>query len=232
MPSMSASSTTPSSSPSPSASLANVASYTSNGITYTYGGCMVDSAARILSDALSYSGSGGMTVEACLAAAAMKGYMYAGVEYGSECYSSNTKPTAAALGDAACNMPCPGNSQQACGAGYALSLYVGSGVATKPAASNLAPFASSDVTWKYTSCWGEPGAGRALSNKILDGGATVEACLNAATQKGYTHAGLEYGGGAFIHQCPVRSFDTDYSTSYRMLGCFDCFRWSDSGVLL
>jgi len=155
---------------------------------------MVDSAARILSDALSYSGSAGMTVEACLAAAASKGYMYAGVEYGSECYGSNTKPMAAALGDLACNMPCPGNSQQACGAGYALSLYVGSGVATKPAASNLATFASSDVTWKYTSCWGEPGAGRALSNKIIDGGATIEACLNAATQKGYTHAGLEYGG--------------------------------------
>lgn len=53
----------------------------------------------------------------------------------------------------------------------------------------------SDVTWTYSSCFGEPANGRALANKIIDSGATIESCLALATQQGYINAGLEYGGG-------------------------------------
>lgn len=59
--------------------LLNVNSYTSNGVKYTYSGCMQDSASRVLPNKIEGWTSG--TIEGCLMAAASRGFLYAGIEY-------------------------------------------------------------------------------------------------------------------------------------------------------
>jgi hypothetical protein len=61
-----------------------------------------------------------MTVESCIAFCAPD-YIYAGVEYASQCYCDNeieNGATNATLSD--CNMACAGNANETCGAGKAL----------------------------------------------------------------------------------------------------------------
>ena len=54
----------------------------------------------------------------------MKGYHYAGVQYGGECWCGNQEPSSSMLTQASdCNMPCPGNSSEVCGAGYRVNVY-------------------------------------------------------------------------------------------------------------
>ena len=49
-------------------------------------------------------------MDSCLAKCASGGYAYAGMEYGSECYCSNTLRTNALQApENECSMPCPGN---------------------------------------------------------------------------------------------------------------------------
>ncbi|EON63806.1 hypothetical protein W97_03034 [Coniosporium apollinis CBS 100218] len=90
---------------------------------YEYYGCVVDPGKPRALSVLSSSDS--MTVELCLATAEAKGYQWAGVEYGRECWMGNTLDPAATLATAAsqCNMACKGAPGQICGAGSRLTLY-------------------------------------------------------------------------------------------------------------
>ncbi|TKA62589.1 hypothetical protein B0A49_13496 [Cryomyces minteri] len=67
-----------------------------------------------------------MTVANCIDYCSAAGYSYAGMEYSSECYCSNTlatdrAPVAGILGN--CFMKCSGDSTEYCGGGSALSMY-------------------------------------------------------------------------------------------------------------
>lgn len=53
-------------------------------------------------------------------------YLYAGVEYGRECYAGSVAPTPepnTLVGKNACTMPCKGDANQKCGAGNMYNLY-------------------------------------------------------------------------------------------------------------
>ncbi|OCF56894.1 hypothetical protein L486_05749 [Kwoniella mangroviensis CBS 10435] len=92
--------------------------------TYQLQGCYSEpSNGRALS-AYSFSNSTGMTAEWCVSGCQLKGYAYAGMEYGQECWCANTLSTSSTkLADSACNMLCPGNQREYCGAGSKLALY-------------------------------------------------------------------------------------------------------------
>ncbi|RFU32443.1 hypothetical protein B7463_g3865, partial [Scytalidium lignicola] len=65
-----------------------------------------------------------MTVATCINFCGNNSYTFAGLEYTRECYCSNYISTFSAnLGDAACNLPCAGNSSQICGGPLRLSVY-------------------------------------------------------------------------------------------------------------
>ncbi|CAL3964329.1 unnamed protein product [Diplocarpon coronariae] len=59
-------------------------------------------------------------------------FLYAGVEYGRECYAATRAPTpqpSTLVGPRACTMACKGDQSQKCGAGQMYNLYVATGVA-------------------------------------------------------------------------------------------------------
>jgi WSC domain len=155
-----------------------------------YKGCFKEPGGiRALTNSVSVANS---TNEACFTACSAAGYSVSGNEYGTECYCGNAfsaGTTSASESD--CNMPCPGNSTEACGAGNRLSIY-----------SNLANVTiQSPPTLPLTvgaysrmGCWSDnQGNGRTLSALIpsLGKNNSLEACAKACS--GYNYFGTEYG---------------------------------------
>jgi hypothetical protein len=97
---------------------------TGQGTNYTFYSCMTEGlGGRALSKLLA---SDGMTVSACLAAAEAKGYSWAGLEYGRECWmgnSLNNSPVNATL-PTECSMACKGDKGSICGNASRLSMYL------------------------------------------------------------------------------------------------------------
>jgi hypothetical protein len=97
--------------------------------SYVYQGCYHEGATGRLLSGPSYSNNTGMTVESCTSfcQANMPNGVYAGVEYGQECYCGASLPTGAVLesdvGHSTCNMLCKGNNKEYCGAGSLLNVY-------------------------------------------------------------------------------------------------------------
>jgi hypothetical protein len=65
---------------------------------------------------------GGNTVEKCQAACQNAGYVYAGMEFGTQCFCGNTIDNGGAP-TSGCGTPCPGDASETCGGANALSLY-------------------------------------------------------------------------------------------------------------
>lgn len=70
--------------------------------------------------------SPGKCIQLCL----QSGFLYAGVQYGSECFCGNAEPPAAAKLNATadadsneCNYPCVGDADQMCGGYFAMNVY-------------------------------------------------------------------------------------------------------------
>ncbi|PVH80099.1 WSC-domain-containing protein [Cadophora sp. DSE1049] len=66
-------------------------------------------------------------------------FLYAGVEYGRECYAATRAPTpqpASLVGPKACTMPCKGDLSVSCGAGKMYNLYVATIVTVTGTATN------------------------------------------------------------------------------------------------
>ncbi|KAJ5825582.1 hypothetical protein N7474_002720 [Penicillium riverlandense] len=71
--------------------------------------------------AMSYN-IGGNTVENCQAACKKDGYIYAGMEFGTQCFCGNTIDNGGAP-TSGCGTPCPGDASETCDGANALSLY-------------------------------------------------------------------------------------------------------------
>ncbi|EPE28663.1 Quinoprotein alcohol dehydrogenase-like protein [Glarea lozoyensis ATCC 20868] len=91
---------------------------------FTYYSCASEpSSGRLLPSQILNNGTS-MTISMCLTACS--NYLYAGVEYGRECWCGNklnTGTTSQNLTDSQCNFLCPGNSTEYCGAGSKMSLF-------------------------------------------------------------------------------------------------------------
>ena len=54
----------------------------------------------------------------------MKGFRFAGVQYGEECYCGEEEPPRTRFtSQLECSMPCSGDREEMCGAGYRMNVY-------------------------------------------------------------------------------------------------------------
>ena len=86
------------------------------------GQCVEDNPSRLLKD---YNDLGNAnTPSACMKKCSDKGYTYAGVQYGSQCFCGNTPPPVDTLRpEAQCNRVCPGDSKEKCGGTWRMNVY-------------------------------------------------------------------------------------------------------------
>ncbi|KAJ7320923.1 WSC domain-containing protein [Mycena albidolilacea] len=151
-------------------------------------GCFVDDVKkRILSDAVLVADN--MTIETC--ASYCSTYLYAGLEYGKECYCGNTfYKQPGNLED--CNQPCAGNPSQSCGAGNRLRVYF-----NPPPAASTPDNVRKDGKWNLTAVRtrDQVSSRRLPAGTNVDGGMTAEKCTAACETGNYTLAGLEYAKG-------------------------------------
>ncbi|KAJ3318084.1 hypothetical protein HDU76_000940, partial [Blyttiomyces sp. JEL0837] len=174
---------------------------------------------------------GGLSVEGCLALASGKGYQYAGLEYGGECWADkvfrNTTSAAAIASD--CSFPCNANPAETCGGANRLSAYVytNPNPPTGITATSASATSSSSPTavpipdgWMSINCLFDAvnGQPRTFGN-FLGTNLAVEDCLAKASAAGYTLAGLEYGGECWAD----RAFRNTTSASAPSSDCsFPC----------
>jgi len=93
-----------------STSLASSPTNTPTNGGYTYVHCYQDDNSRILSQSTDYNNA--QTIDKCLAKCASGGYAYAGLEYGKECYCSNTlRANAVQAPESECAMRCAGDGE-------------------------------------------------------------------------------------------------------------------------
>ncbi|PVH95878.1 copper radical oxidase [Periconia macrospinosa] len=188
-------------------------------------GCYTDSVAlRTLATRLFPPGD--LTTDACLSACHTAGYAYAGTEYGGECYCDNAFRNGggpAPDGNTGCNMPCNGNAQEMCGGPDRLNMYqygdgatstqapsaTATATATNGATSQTQSVPSSTSSslptttalpagWEYKGCWVDNANGRIMNHQQPDDSKmTLESCITACAQQGYTVAGMQYSVQCF-----------------------------------
>ncbi|CAG2252624.1 PLG [Mytilus edulis] len=139
-----------------------------------YIGCYRDDSKRILSKKVLKDKR--MTVQKCQQFCGQKGFKYAGVEYGFECFCGNVLRKDRKRKESDCKTPCAGNKRQICGGTWRISIYTGSA---------------------YIGCYRDDSK-RILSKKVLkDKRMTVQKCQQFCGQKGFKYAGVEYGFECF-----------------------------------
>ncbi|WRT68981.1 uncharacterized protein IL334_005963 [Kwoniella shivajii] len=112
-------------------------------LTWVQNGCLIDSWNRALSG-YQFSNDTAMTQELCLSTCLSKGFTYAGMEYGNQCFCGNGVTygewsSGAGVDDSACNEVCTGNSAENCGGDWRLWSFH---YTTKPAASSASSSAA------------------------------------------------------------------------------------------
>lgn len=156
---------------------------------WTAVGCYTDNPdpRRILSHQVLVSSLSSMTIELCQTACMNAGYIYAGVESGSECRCDNVfAPSQEA--STVCTTPCTGNSAELCGGSYAINVY-------------KLPYISTPQSTLLGCYVDSASPNRVLGNKLTlaSTAMTIETCQAACFNAGYKYAGLE--GIPSIQEC-------------------------------
>ncbi|KAK0111496.1 hypothetical protein ONS95_001851 [Cadophora gregata] len=86
----------------------------------TNGQCVADNTNNVRTLSTSGGSSSSMTPAACKTACV--GFVYYGVEYGSECWCGNSFPSSTVV-STQCTMQCSGDAAQTCGGSWALNMY-------------------------------------------------------------------------------------------------------------
>ncbi|THH32096.1 hypothetical protein EUX98_g2099 [Antrodiella citrinella] len=167
-------------------------------------GCIQDSgSARALTGYSTTSNQ--MTVAMCQSVCDSKGFIYAGLEYGQECYCGNViSGTRVDINaDQQCYMTCSDGNK--CGGTWAISLFLktASGSAPTTAPVNVAAPAPTSspapVSGSVPSGWTSFGCVRDASSRALNGysftsnSMTTALCISTCATKGFTKAGVEFG---------------------------------------
>ena len=175
--------------PYPNPALNGTAASTNNN-TYagnmTYWGCWSDQTSRSLNN-LSYTGSAN-TIDRCTSTCAQGGNTIAGLEFGSQCFCGRALGyEATQVVGTSCNMACPGNSTETCGAPNRLSLFSNG----RPTIQSAPGTPETIGDFYYVSCYTEASSGRALNGKSTSSPSmTLEYCGNFCA--GFRYFGTEY----------------------------------------
>lgn len=168
---------------------------------WTSQGCWVDGAnGRILTHQQADSNTN--TLQTCVQTCAGLGYTIAGAEYGTQCFCDNAiyggGVLAASQSD--CNVACPGDSTEKCGAGNRMTIY---SKGTPQVYQAPGPQTTGLPTgWEYVGCLQDniQSAENAQVNipvfpyKVWDTTTnTPESCIKQCQEFGFNAAGLEYG---------------------------------------
>lgn len=172
-------------------------------------GCYSDSTSdRTLGFVGSFPGSQkSMKIEPCQGACQYAGYVFAGLEFGDECWCDNAiRGTGIPVPDADCNMACSGNNSETCGGSNRINIFS----FTPAIATTVTPTASISFGTGSTSFPPQPSPyfvstgcyTDSRSNRTLGivgdfpgahGNMTLEPCKGACRNAGYMFAGVEFG---------------------------------------
>ncbi|WWC62263.1 uncharacterized protein I303_104859 [Kwoniella dejecticola CBS 10117] len=149
-----------------------------------------------------------MTINTCVSYCQTKGFVFAGVEYGRECYCGNALVNGASLDKAssACTKTCASDSAHTCGGSNALQLYFN------------APSLPDGWSAAATTCVAEGSSGRALASaSFADDSMTISKCLNYCQTQGFQYGGVEYGrecycGDSLVNGASLSSPSTNCNT--------------------
>jgi hypothetical protein len=157
-----------------------------------------------------------VTVSKCLDACEADGFALAGVEYYNECWCGNSiqydnHPQSIFN----CQYPCAGDPHQLCGGSNSMIIYQRGIPYTVGPVTTLV---QSYNNYHLTQCWQDDkylfGGQRLLQNEpnppLPHEEVTVQKCIDACAQSGYTSAGLEWSQECF---CGNISFPPGQSTS-------------------
>ncbi|CAM9272287.1 unnamed protein product [Scytosiphon promiscuus] len=139
-----------------------------------------------------FKSSEGMTNELCGLYCNENGKKYSGTQYGEECWCSNSSSYDEHGSSKYCNFPCPGDSDETCGGGWAMmvsesSSYGGGGDSDDESAD--------DVVNGYLGCFKDVEDKRILDDAywLTSTSMTLQTCINFCDEKGEDYAALEYG---------------------------------------
>nr|XP_019051361.1 hypothetical protein I302_01810 [Kwoniella bestiolae CBS 10118]OCF30291.1 hypothetical protein I302_01810 [Kwoniella bestiolae CBS 10118] len=160
---------------------------------WTAVGCMVDTDyPRALPGGVSSTDANNNTIENCVAKCNSQGYVFAGVEYGKECWCSNTANLNPAPATD-CSMTCAGDVWSTCGGSYRINVFRSADAPSNGQATFLPDNLVPDG-WSNVGCVVDD-----QSNRALNGGAftstnnTIQNCVKTCSSRGYVYAGVEYG---------------------------------------
>ncbi|KAK9893605.1 WSC-domain-containing protein [Cystobasidium minutum MCA 4210] len=167
---------------------------------YTRQGCVAEAPnGRLLTGASMQSNS--MTAAVCTAFCGGKGFEFAGIEYGKECYcgsSFSNGGSNATISSSRCNMGCAGNDNEICGGPSTLTLY------RNPSKAVVAPKLPSG--WKSAGCIADNvnGGGRTLSAYTFSSSnMTQQLCVNTCNDRKFAYAGVSYAAECYCSNAPT-----------------------------
>lgn len=154
-------------------------------------GCFVDSPENRQLRGDSIVTQGGMSYEFCVSFCANRGYITAGLEFGSECYcGSQFHDPPVQVDDSECNQPCNGDASETCGAANRLTVFSN---------GDRAP-STNPGTGGYTliGCYNDTPSARSLSVSLGSSSSnTVASCVSRCSDAGYPLAGVEFGSECY-----------------------------------
>lgn len=156
---------------------------------WRYSGCYTDETNPRTLHADGYTDDS-MTESTCITYCNGKGYSFAGIEYGRECYCDNRiLDTGSLKADSECSFACPGSNSGSCGAGNRMSIFTnGKGLSAGPVVN------PGFDNWKSLGCYTDSIGERTLEFPAnVEGINSVARCAATCQQAGYAYAGLEYG---------------------------------------
>lgn len=159
-------------------------------INWTKGSCTTDAASPRL---LTYSSNSDTNTPAqCITTCASLNFVFAGLQYGQECWCGNqlasdsTSGTGTVVDDSQCNVPCAGDSTTMCGGSWRINVYK----YTAPPAPPPIPI---PTTWTDAGCYSDDGGNRTLLYHTILPNNTPANCIAYCKAKDYYVAGTQYG---------------------------------------
>ncbi|KAF4569998.1 hypothetical protein EYR40_008982 [Pleurotus pulmonarius] len=134
-----------------------------------------------------------MTHESCVAFCDSRGFIYAGIEFGNECYCDNSIHNTGALVEDGCNMPCAGDDEQICGGPNRMTVLKSD--AEPPVLVEVQTYNE----WTTEGCYTDSISARTLPTAVgvVSGPVTVGRCIDTCQAAGFFYAGVEFGAGCY-----------------------------------